>query len=75
MQARHAKRVELPEKTFQHAECNAIVRCRDLSKAHKISVFRYNKQGKPVNAKPCPVCMSMIVETGIKEITWTTEDE
>lgn len=72
--AKHACKVGLPEKTFQHAECNAIVRCRDLDKAHKIAVFRYNKQGKPVNAKPCPVCMSLIRETGIKEITWTMEE-
>lgn len=74
MMAKHANRVGLAEKTFQHAECNAIVRCKDLSKAYKISVFRYNKKGEPVNAKPCIVCQSMIAESGIKVIEWTTEE-
>ena len=46
----HANKVGLPHKIFQHAEVNAIVKCRDLSKAYKISVFRYNKQGKPLLA-------------------------
>lgn len=72
--ARHANKVGLPEKIYLHAEAHSIIKCRDLNKAHKIAVFRYNKQGKPVNAKPCPVCMSLIRETGIKEITWTMEE-
>ena len=73
-QAAIAAKVGLPEKKFMHAEFSAITKCRDLKKAHKIVIMRYNKQGEPVNAKPCPVCMSLIHETGIKEITWTMEE-
>ena len=72
--ARHANKVGLPEKIYLHAEADSIIKCRDLNKAHKIAVFRYNSQGKPVNAKPCPICMSMIREAGIKEISWTMEE-
>ena len=70
-QAAIAAKVGLPEKKFVHAEFSAITKCRDLKKAHKIVIMRYNKQGEPVNAKPCPVCMELIRLSGIKEIEHT----
>lgn len=70
-QAAIAAKVGLPEKKFVHAEFSAITKCRDLKKAHKIVITRYNKQGEPVNAKPCPVCMELIRISGIKEIEHT----
>lgn len=70
-QAAIAAKVGLPEKKFLHAEFSAITKCRDLKKAHKIVITRYNKQGEPVNAKPCPVCMELIRISGIKEIEYT----
>lgn len=74
VQAHHANKVGLPEKTFLHAEVAAIVKCKDLTKAHKIVVMRYTKDGKPANAKPCPVCMSALKASNIKVIEWTTEE-
>ena len=74
MQARHANKVGLPEKTFLHAEVAAIVKCKDLTKAHKIAVMRYTKDGKPANAKPCKICQSAIEASGIKFIEWTMEE-
>jgi tRNA(Arg) A34 adenosine deaminase TadA len=71
LQAKHAHQAGLPDKLFLHAEIHAITRCRDLKKAHKILVTRYNKQGKTLLAKPCPVCMSAIQATGIKHIEHT----
>lgn len=73
-QAAIAAKVGLPEKKFMHAEFAAITKCRDLKKAHKIVIMRYNKQGEPVNAKPCPVCMSLIREVNIKVIEWTMNE-
>ena len=73
-QAAIAAKVGLPEKKFVHAEFVAITKCRDLKKAHKIVIMRYNKQGEPVNAEPCPICMSLIREVNIKVIEWTTEE-
>lgn len=71
IQAKHANKVGLPEKTFLHAEVSAIIKCKDLSKAHKISIFRFNLDGTPALAKPCPVCMSAIQAAGIKTIVHT----
>lgn len=71
LQAYHAKKVGLPEKTFQHAELSAVVKCKDISKAHKISIFRYTKDGKPANAKPCLVCQSLLNAVGISLIEHT----
>ena len=70
-QAAIAEKVGLPEKKFVHAEFVAITKCRDLKKAHKIVIKRYNKAGEPVNATPCPVCMELIRLSGIKEIEHT----
>lgn len=70
-QARHANKVGLPEKVFLHAEVDAIVRCRDLSRAARIVVTRVTKKGHYANAKPCPVCESAIREAGIKNVEWT----
>lgn len=71
LQAHHANRTGLPEKTFLHAEVHAITRCRDLGRAHRILVTRYNRRGEPVLAKPCPVCMSAIQAAGIQHIEHT----
>ena len=71
--ARHANKVGLPEKIYLHAEAHSIIKCRNLKKAYKIAVFRYNKQGGPANAKPCPICMQIIKEVNIKNIEFTTE--
>ena len=70
-QAAIAAKVGLPEKKFVHAEFVAITKCRDLKKAHKIMITRYNRAGEPVNAKPCPICMELIRLSGIKEIEHT----
>lgn len=71
LQAKHAKRVGLEDKQYLHAEVHAIVRCKDLSKAHKIFISRWNKDGEPMFAKPCPVCESAIKAAGIEIVEHT----
>ena len=71
LQASHAEKVGEPYKHFLHAEIHAITRCRDLSRAHKISVFRYDEAGNPVSAKPCKICQSAIKAAKIKYIEHT----
>ena len=63
--------VGLPDKIFIHSEIHAIIRCRDISKAHTIFVSRYNAEGVPQNARPCPICMEAIKDTPIKFIKHT----
>jgi tRNA(Arg) A34 adenosine deaminase TadA len=71
LQARHANKIGMPEKQYLHAEIHAITKCRDLKRAHRIFVARYNKQGQAVLAAPCPVCVSAITATGIKHVFHT----
>ena len=58
-------------KIFLHAEVDAILKCRDLKKAHKISIFRFGMTGKPLPANPCPICQSAIEAAGIKFVEFT----
>lgn len=71
LQAKHADKVGLPEKQFLHAEIHAITRCRELSKAHRILITRYDRRGNPVLAKPCPICQSAIQAAGIEIVEHT----
>ena len=58
--ARESAKHGEPYKVFLHAEIDAIVRCRDMSKATRIVVMRFDANGRPVNAKPCPICMGLL---------------
>lgn len=68
LQAKHAEAVGQPYKQTLHAEIHAIARCKDIEKAHRILVLRFNKDGSPALAKPCPICLSAIAMTPIKVI-------
>lgn len=71
LQLKHAVVTGNPEKQFLHAEIHAITKCRNLKRAHKILVTRYGKNGEPLLAAPCPVCMSAIRSAGIKNVQHT----
>lgn len=58
--ARESAKHGEPYKVFLHAEIDAIVRCKDMSKASRIVVMRFDANGLPVNAKPCPICMGLL---------------
>lgn len=69
--AKEAAAVGLPEKVFIHAEADAIFRCKNLKRAHRIFVSRVMKDGSFGLAKPCPVCESLIRKAGIKIVEHT----
>lgn len=71
LQAMYAAKAGMPDRQFLHAEIHAIVKCRDLAKAHKIFVSRWDRRGRPALAKPCPVCMSAIEAAGIEIVEHT----
>lgn len=71
LQKKHAVQVGQPYKEYLHAEVAAIIKCRDLTRAHTIKVFRYAADGRPALAKPCAVCASAITAAGIKHIQHT----
>ncbi len=57
-----------PYKIFLHAEVAAILKCQDLSKAHRIMVTRTDDNGYLRLAAPCAICKSAIKAAGIKII-------
>ena len=71
LQARYAKQVGEPCKVFLHAEVDAIVKCKNLDKAHKIVITRFLENGTPASARPCKVCAQAIRKTPIQYIEHT----
>lgn len=70
-QAKLARELGEHHKIFLHAEIDAILKCQNINKAHKISIFRVNRLGKYGLAKPCKICQSAIDKTKIKIIEHT----
>lgn len=71
LQAKYAAIAGMPDRQFLHAEIHAIVKCKDLTRAYKIFVSRWDRSGRPALAKPCPVCISAIEAAGIEIVEHT----
>ncbi len=80
----HGFQVRLNKKFFnmenaghKHAEIDALLplirQHIDLSAA-TLYVYRKNGLGKLAMSRPCPRCMSVIKECGIKKVKYTTPD-
>lgn len=65
-----AEKANMHGKEFLHAEINSIIKSRGRT-IHKIKIERYDKQGNPKLAKPCPICEIAIKEAGIKLVEYT----
>lgn len=61
---------KVPERIFLHAEVAALLQV-NWEQAYSIEVFRYTKDGKPANAKPCACCQYVINQTSIKKVIHT----
>lgn len=70
LQAYFAQKVGHCHKTFLHAEIAAILKCRGKP-IYRISTERYDANGLPVNAKPCPICQVAIKAFGITKVEYT----
>ena len=57
-------------KEYLHAEICAILRAKDQP-IYKITVERYNKNGEPMLAKPCPICQYAINAHCITKVEYT----
>ena len=71
LQYKYAVQVNEPNKIYIHAEVSAIVRCKNLDKAYKIVITRFDSKGNPVNSKPCPICTKALEFTNIRIIEHT----
>ncbi|CAB4134445.1 Cytidine and deoxycytidylate deaminase domain containing protein [uncultured Caudovirales phage] len=71
MQARYAAMAGEPHKIYLHAEIAAILKCKDIEKAYKLTVYRYLEDGTPAPACPCRTCKQAIAKTPIKVVEHT----
>lgn len=69
LQAKFGKKGGKPAAVYIHAELAALLKARQ--KVYKIVVIRYNKEGKPACAKPCPSCQLALKYFGVKKIEHT----
>lgn len=57
-----------------HAEFMAIKLLDEKAlKGSTIFIYRQNKLGILANSRPCPSCMQLIIDSGIKKIVYTHE--
>ena len=71
LQAATAKKMNLPDKIFLHAEVDAIVRLEDRDKAYRILITRVSPDGTFRLVKPCTICAEVISKTTIKIVEHT----
>ena len=63
------------ERIFLHSEIRCLLKAASLrKKVHTLKVERYDSEGKPKLAYPCPSCREGIVLAGVKKVVFTTED-
>jgi len=71
VQAKAANKVGRPSCIYLHAEVAALVKIKDWTKAHKIVVMRYLKDGTAAPAAPCTICQEVIKQTSIRLVEHT----
>ena len=70
LQKLFAERVGHSHRQLLHAEILAIIRAKE-KQIHKIVIERYGKQGQPLLAAPCPICLEAIKHYGISVVQHT----
>ena len=70
LQAKYGRRAGKPNAIYLHAELSALLKARE--QVYKLVVLRYDKDGNPALAKPCPACQLAIREFGVKNVEYTS---
>lgn len=68
-----AEKVGTPCKVYIHAEVQSLLRCKDR-KPYRLTIERYDNEGNPALAKPCPVCSEAIRAWGVSVIEYTSPE-
>lgn len=69
LQAHYGRKSGRPNAIYLHAELRALLLARE--QVHKLVVLRYDKDGKPAMAKPCPACQLAIREFNVRQVEYT----
>lgn len=60
-------------KIYKHAELSAVLSAGN-KKVHSLLVQRFNNDGSPALAMPCPTCQAMLKDFGVKLVKYTTKE-
>jgi deoxycytidylate deaminase len=63
------------DQVYVHAECDAIYRLLDTQIPYAMFVCRINKKNNFVLSKPCSGCYYEILNTEIKQVFYTNDNE
>ena len=69
LQAKLGRKSGKPNAIYLHAELAALLKSKE--QVHKLVVVRYDKDGKPALAKPCPSCQLAIKQFQVKQVEYT----
>ena len=69
LQAKLGNKSGRPNAIYLHAEISCLIRARE--QVHRLVVVRYDKDGKPALAKPCPSCQLAIRQFQVKQVEYT----
>ena len=69
LQAQLGRRAGKPNAIYLHAELAALLKARE--QVWKLVILRYDKDGKPALAKPCPSCQLAIKQFQVKQVEYT----
>lgn len=61
------------KRIYLHSEIASLLRARGAY-VHTLKIERYDSQGNPKLAWPCPSCQLFIKEYGVKRVVFTTEE-
>lgn len=67
------KKVGKPGCIYLHAEIDCLIKIKRPDRVYKLAVFRYDKSGKPKNAKPCLICQKAIEMFNIPRVEYTVD--
>lgn len=70
LQAHYGRKGGKPAAVYLHAELAALIKARQP--VHKLVVLRFNKDGTPALAKPCPACQLAIRDFSVKHVEFTS---
>jgi tRNA(Arg) A34 adenosine deaminase TadA len=71
LQKHFAELVGLYGKEYLHAEIDALLKAKGKP-VYSIVIERYAQDGRPLLAKPCPICETAIRAFGVDHIYFTT---
>lgn len=62
-----------PDRAYLHAELHACIKSNGRP-IETMLVQRFDAEGNPADAKPCPSCVEALKAFGVQKVRWTSRD-